>query len=118
MGRKVLAIVVGLVAWLAAQYAFELIKNLHPPTVLLQELGVHAVAVALAAALATWVGKWTTPLPAMALGGGLMLANLAYLLAVPHPMWFELLDLLLFVPAAMLGARLVMGKEAESASAV
>jgi hypothetical protein len=118
MGRSVLAVVVGLVAWLVGQYAFELIKNLHPQTVLLQEIGVHAVSVALAGALATRIGGWKTPLPTMALGGALMLANLAYLLSVPHPMWFEVLDLLLFVPAAMLGARMVIGREAESAPTV
>lgn len=69
------------------------------------------VAVLVAWALGAFVGGWVaaavaTRTAAIVVGGILMLAGLANLVAIPSPLWFWVIGLLVFVPSALLGSRL------------
>jgi hypothetical protein len=56
--------------------------------------------------LAAWIG-WNAPgAHALVLGGLLTLAGIANNLMIPPPMWFWILSLVVFLPAAHTGARL------------
>ena len=47
---------------------------------------------------------------ALFVGCVLMLAGIANLFMIPHPLWFTVIGVLLFIPAAWLGSKLVRGK--------
>lgn len=69
------------------------------------------VAVLVAWALGAFVGGWVaaavaTRTAAIVVGCILMLAALANLIAIPSPLWFWVIGLLVFLPGALLGARL------------
>lgn len=69
------------------------------------------VAVLVAWALGAFVGGWVaaavgTRTAAIVAGRILMLAGLANLVAIPSPLWFWVIGLLVFVPCALLGSRL------------
>ena len=56
--------------------------------------------------LAAWIGSNAPVTHALVLGGLLTLAGIANNLMIPPPMWFWILSLVIFLPAAHAGARL------------
>lgn len=66
----------------------------------------------LAYAMGTFFGAWLAariarrPFPAFLVGGVMMLAGMANLLSMPHPLWFMALGILVFLPSAWLAGRL------------
>lgn len=67
--------------------------------------------VLLAYALGTFCGAWLAariagrPFPALLVGGVMMLAGISNLAVIPHPLWFMVLSVLVFVPSAWLASR-------------
>jgi len=60
--------------------------------------------------VAAWIG-WNAPVGhALVLGGFLTLAGIANNLMIPPPLWFWIVSLLVFLPAACFGARLAPRK--------
>ncbi len=45
------------------------------------------------------------PFPALLVGGVMMLAGISNLAVIPHPLWFMVLSVLVFVPSAWLASR-------------
>lgn len=58
-----------------------------------------------AAALATRIARARRLGPAMAVGGFFLIAGIANMWMIPHPTWFWIVGVALFLPAAWLGAR-------------
>ena len=65
--------------------------------------------------LAAWIGSNAPVAHALVLGGLLTLAGIANNLMIPPPMWFWILSLVVFLPAAHAGARLVPRKNPATA---
>ena len=67
--------------------------------------------VLLAYAVGTFFGAWLAariagrPFPALLVGGVMMLAGISNLTLIPHPLWFMVLSVLVFVPSAWLASR-------------
>lgn len=59
--------------------------------------------------LAGWIGRDAPVRHALILGGLLTVAGIANNLMLPPPAWFWILSIVVFVPAAYAGARLVPG---------
>ena len=57
--------------------------------------------------LATLLAKHRSRMHALIVGGVLLLAGVVNMLMLPHPTWFRIVGVLLFLPAACLGASLV-----------
>jgi hypothetical protein len=57
--------------------------------------------------VATLVAKRTTLRPALVVGLVLTLAGLYNVIYMPHPLWFSIVNLLIYIPAAYLGYRSV-----------
>ncbi len=47
------------------------------------------------------------PVPALLVGGLLTVAGIANVMMIPHPLWFTIVSVLVYLPAAWLGARVV-----------
>jgi hypothetical protein len=78
-----------------------------PASVFIWLLINYFIASLLAGLTATILGKRITMQPAIIVGIVLLLSGLFNLLYLPHPLWFVVLNLILYVPAAYLGYLLV-----------
>lgn len=80
----------------------EIVRQMPVPALLM---------VLLAYAVGTFFGAWLAariagrPFPALLVGGVMMLAGISNLALVPHPLWFMVLSVLVFVPSAWLASR-------------
>ena len=77
-----------------------------------RQMPVPALLLVVAAyAVGTFFGAWLAariagrPFPALLVGGVMMLAGISNLALVPHPLWFMVLSVLVFVPSAWLASR-------------
>jgi hypothetical protein len=126
MLRSILAVLAGLVIALVTIWLFQFASmhafppqpgiDVRDPTQL-----ARMPSAALALALAGWIvgaldGGLVAglvarkPLPAAIVGTLLALGAMMVVTMVPHPMWMSLAGVLLPVPAALFGARLVRGR--------
>jgi len=117
--RTVLAVLAGLLvggvtiaALEAAGHAlFPLPAGTDPANLRPADIPASAmVAVLVAWAAGAFVGGLraaaiATPLAAIVVGGIQTLGGLVNMMAIPSPIWFWVVGLLIFVPCAMLGAR-------------
>lgn len=86
-----------------------------PAAALLAVLLAHFLGSFLGALVATLVSGRVSPAPALAVGLLLLSLGLFNAVAVPHPLWFRLLDPpLAYLPAAWLGWRLLRRGEARA----
>jgi len=130
MGRKILGGIVGIIVAVAFVAAVEALAHAlyAPPGVQAPEgkeamkafvdaLPIGAFLMVLLAHLlgslagslaATLTSGRSSILPGMVVGGLLLVSGIVNLTMVPHPVWFMVVDVLLFLPAAYLGARLVL----------
>lgn len=128
MLRTVLATVAGVVVGAVLVALFDQLGNLIHPLPPGVDLGdkealaahIHAApAAAMLAVLAGWAvgslgGAWVAAKiavrhrlgAALAVGALLLVAGIANLMMIPHPLWFGVVGVLVFLPAAWLGARL------------
>ncbi len=57
--------------------------------------------------VAAWVARRAPALHALIVGGFFLLAGIANLMMIPHPLWFAIVNLLIFLPFAYAGSLLV-----------
>ncbi len=81
-----------------------------PLGALLFVLAAYAVGSFAAGAITAYVGRGARVRHALLAGGILLLAAILNLVAMPHPLWFSVLVVLVFLPSAWLGARLITGR--------
>jgi len=139
MGRNIASVVVGLIAGMALMLVIQGIGMIViplPPGVDFRD--TESIKAAMAAGriplasllvvlfshgagsfLAGWVcGRVANRSPAVltcVVGGLLTLAGIMNLVAIPHPMWFGVVDLLLYIPCAWCGGKLAPPPPVESA---
>jgi hypothetical protein len=75
----------------------------------------HGVGAFAGAATTACVARRKKVIHALFLGGLFVGAGLANLLSLPHPVWFWVVDLAIYLPAAYAGARLVSRQASSSA---
>jgi len=68
----------------------------------------------LAGMISTLVGRRTSLRPALVVGIVLTLAGLYNVINLPHPLWFSVLNLLVYLPFVYLGYLIVRKKEVNS----
>jgi len=64
----------------------------------------YAVGSLVGGALATLISGRASVVPGLVVGGLLMVAGVANLSVVPHPLWFAIVSTLLYLPLAWLGS--------------
>jgi hypothetical protein len=128
MGRRILAVIVGLFAGTLVNYGLMMVQHaLYPmppgfdrkdvaqvqaytdtlPTAAwLLLLAAHAGGALVGAALATRIAKTARLVPALVVGVLFLLGGIANVMMIRHPTWFAIVDVLLYVPAALLGGKL------------
>lgn len=80
-----------------------------PTGSLLFVIVAYIVGSVVAGAVAAFIGRGARVRHALVAGAFLLIAGIINLMAIPHPLWFNLLTILVFLPAAWLGGRLVAG---------
>lgn len=112
MGRKILAVVVGvfvagivILAVEAIGHAFIVAqRNGEPTTAMLFWVAMAWLFGAAAGCLVTQrVDHSRRPVPALVTGGILLVLTLANLVMLPHPVWFRVLGVLVLVPGVIAG---------------
>jgi hypothetical protein len=78
-----------------------------PPGVFLFVLAAWGIGTLAGAWLAAWLAGRAPVVHGLIIGGLLLLGALANLLMIPHPVWFSVVGVAMFLPAAWLGAKLV-----------
>ena len=77
-------------------------------------MGNYIVCSFLAGVVATLVSRRTTARPPVVVGIVLTLAGMYNVINLPHPLWFSVLNLFVYLPMAYLGYLLVRKKETAS----
>jgi hypothetical protein len=133
MGKKILAALLGTAAATAVIFAIESLSHrLYPPPAglnvrepaalkafiatlpigaFLMVLLAYALGSLVGGMVATLIAGRGTSRPALFVGGLLMLFGVMDLVVIPHPLWFVIVSLLIYVPCAWLGSRLVRAPE-------
>lgn len=128
MARKIIGVIAGLAVGVIVIYAVETLGHqLYPmppgvdmenPEAMgawIETLPAGAFAIILGAfigggfaggAVATLIAR-DRPVPALIVGGLLTVAGIANVAMIPHPLWFTIVSVLVYLPAAWLGARVV-----------
>ena len=89
-----------------------LVKNL-PVGSLLFVIAAYFAGSFVGGAVAAFIGRGARVRHALVVGALLLVAGVMNLMAIPHPVWFNILTVLVFLPAAWLGGRLVAGSAAD-----
>jgi len=112
MGRKIVAVLAGV---FAAGLVILAVEALAHQLVAAQRAGVPTTAMLLFVALAWLLGSFTgaliaqridhsrRPIPALLVGGILLALAVFNLVTLPHPAWFRVLGVLVFIPGTVLG---------------
>jgi hypothetical protein len=123
--RALLGVFGGLALAMAMVYVLQGIgQQIYPPPAGLDPADREAFSAAVAAmplmalvmvlvayALGTFAGAWVAariggrPFYAFLVGGVMTMAGMGNLIAVPHPLWFTIVAVLLFLPSAWLASR-------------
>lgn len=128
MGRKILAVVAGVILAGIVVYAVEAIGHqVYPPPAGLDMKNMEAMKnyvatlpmgallfVLLAYVLGSFAGGWLAAKIArssqihvpLTVGGVQLFFGLINLLMIPHPLWFAIAAVIVFLPAAFLGGKL------------
>lgn len=129
MGRKILAFVAGLVAGGVAVFLVESLSSLlHPipegidtkdidqmkefvqglpASAFAMVLLAHALGAFCAGSVSSWVAGLKWKAGAIALGLLFTIAGIANLVMIPHPLWFGIIDTLIYLPAALAGTSII-----------
>ena len=133
MGRKILAVVIGLIAGGFVIMAIESINmllypypedlsstekpeafmeylNSLPISALITVLFAHIAGAFAAGALSTKIGQAENLYLAMICGAILLVGAVVNLYLIPHPVWFMIVNVLTIVPAAIFGGKVLAGK--------
>ena len=74
----------------------------------------HALGTFFGALTAVRVAREAHIVPASIVGSLMLLGGIANVLVIPHPVWFNAIDLLLYIPAALLAWRLAADPTSDS----
>ncbi len=129
MGRRILAVIAGLFAGFLIVALVEALSPLlftmpaglnpkNPESIRQYAEQIPAgslVVVLLAHALGSFGGGWLAALVArvkpvqhaLIVGALVMIAGIVNLVIIPHPLWFSILDVLVYMPSAYLGGTMV-----------
>ena len=91
--------------------AIELSKQ---PLQLVLVIVSHALGTFFGALTAVRVAREAHIVPASIVGSLMLLGGIANVLVIPHPAWFNAIDLLLYIPAALLAWRLAADPTSDS----
>lgn len=80
-----------------------------PAGALLFVIAAYAMGSFVAGAVAAYFGRAARVRHAVVAGCFLLLAGIMNLVAIPHPKWFSVITVLVFIPSAWLGGRLISG---------
>lgn len=90
--------------------------NALPVGALLFVIAAYAAGSFVGGAVAAFIGRGALVRHALVVGLILLIAGVMNLTAIPHPVWFNILTVLVFLPAAWLGGRMVAGSSADAGS--
>jgi hypothetical protein len=68
----------------------------------------YALGALIGGALAVRIARSPSVMPAIVVGGVLMLGGLSNLVALPHPWWMTIATIVVFLPAAWAGGKLAV----------
>ena len=91
--------------------AIELPKQ---PLLLVLFIVSHALGTFFGALIAVRVAREAHIVPASIVGSLMLLGGIANVLMIPHPAWFNAIDLLLYIPAALFAWRLAADPTSDS----
>ena len=77
----------------------------------------HALGTFFGALIAVRASRVAHIVPASIVGGVMLMGGIANVMLIPHPVWFNAIDLLLYIPAALLACRLVAPRVSDAAAA-
>lgn len=77
-----------------------------PPGAFILVLLAHADGAFAGAAVCQWISKSNSLRGAMTVGTLFLIAGIGNLVTIPHPVWFAVLDLLIYLPLAWFGGML------------
>ena len=137
MGRKIGSVVAGLLVGALVIFGVEAIVGLLypmpvgmnpqdplafnaylatlPPMAFVLVLLGHGLGSFVGAGVATLVARRESLWPAMIVGGLATIAGIVNLVTVPHPLWFNIVDGLIYLPLAYLAARLLQAPSTPAA---
>lgn len=78
-----------------------------PAGALMFVIVAYAVGSFAGGGLAAFIGRGARVRHALVVGVVLLISGIMNLVTIPHPLWFSILTLLVFLPSAWLGGRLV-----------
>jgi hypothetical protein len=138
MLRKILAVVCGMLAggivvglieslssslytapadldWNDAEALAEFVRSI-PPAAMGLVIAAHAAGAFVGAAVCVLVARrqWLTG--AVIVGSLFSLAGIANLISIPHPLWFAIVDVFVYLPSAWLGGIAVLRRPSDSAA--
>ena len=138
MGRKILAVIAGIIAGSLTIFLFETVGHLIvPPPAGMDATNVDSIRAAMSQMtlasflliLAAWCGgSFVGGLVAAAIArtsgrgcalivaGFIVLSGIATMILIPHPIWFWIAGIVLPFPCALVGARLIAGRSAATPS--
>ena len=92
-------------------FAVELSKH---PLQLVLVIVSHALGTFFGALIAVRVAREAHIVPASIVGSLMLLGGISNVLLIPHPAWFNTIDLLLYIPAALFAWRLAADPTSDS----
>jgi pimeloyl-ACP methyl ester carboxylesterase len=69
-------------------------------------LFAHSIGTLISAFLATLFSGQSRPIPAIVVGVLMLSAGVINLISIPHPVWFQVSEVIIYLPAALLGYKL------------
>ena len=69
-------------------------------------LFAHSLGTLISAFSATLISGHSRPVPAIVVGVLMLSAGVINLISIPHPVWFQISEVILYLPAALLGYKL------------
>ena len=96
-----------------AREMFAVELNKHPLQLVLVIVS-HALGTFFGALIAVRVAREAHIVPASIVGSLMLLGGIANVLMIPHPAWFNAIDLLLYIPAALFAWRLAADPTSDS----
>lgn len=139
MGRRILAVIGGLVVGMGFVFAAEAVGQAFYPApaglspdnreafaaflaslpagAFVMVLFAHLLGSLAGAAVATLVSGRSSLFPGVIVGALLLVGGIMNVAMIPHPLWFVILDLALYLPVAYLSARFTLKRPPPGASA-
>jgi hypothetical protein len=96
-----------------AESLAKAVKHMHVATYILLLIN-YCICSLLAGIIATLVAQRTTARPAVVIGIVLTLSGVYYVVNMPYPLWYSILNLLVYMPFAYLGYLIVRKKVVNS----